>query len=65
METCEMFPLFGLRNALRVWQDNYCEGEYVTCARYKAANNCEEVPANLLPNGKMLLVDMDLLGKRR
>jgi hypothetical protein len=55
MNGCELFPLFQIRSALRVWQINYCEGTYERCARYQAACRGEAVPINLLPNGKRLI----------
>jgi hypothetical protein len=54
MAGCEMYGLFQLTVALRVWQVNYCESEYQTCARYQKACSAEAVPINLLPNGKFL-----------
>jgi hypothetical protein len=56
MDSCSLFPLFSTQAFLRVWQLNYCEGDYTRCARYKQALCGERVPATLLPNGKHLPV---------
>ena len=53
-ETCELFPRFRLQNTLRVWQINYCEGEFQRCARYQLSNEGKQVPSTLLPNGRDL-----------
>jgi hypothetical protein len=39
---------------LRVWQINYCEGDFARCERFR--RNCagESLPATLLPNGQNL-----------
>lgn len=58
--TCELFPRFGLRSALKVWQTFYCEGSYEACARYRQALTGKPVPPNLLPNGREL--DLSTLG---
>ncbi len=58
--TCELFPKFGVRSALRVWQTFYCEGDFEKCARYRLAVQGKPVPPSLLPNGKDL--DLRLLG---
>jgi hypothetical protein len=52
--TCELYPLFGQKSTLRVWQVRYCEGDYQRCARYTLAGQGQPVPTNLLPNGKTL-----------
>jgi hypothetical protein len=56
MDSCELFPLFQLKSALRVWQINYCEGHWESCARYQASCGGQAVPINLLPNGKKITV---------
>jgi hypothetical protein len=58
--SCELFPKFGLRGALGVWQTFYCQGNFRGCARYQRALRGEPVPPNLLPNGKEL--DLQRLG---
>ena len=49
-----MFGLFQLDAALRIWQMNYCEGDFQRCVRYQKSCAAEVVPINLLPNGKLL-----------
>jgi hypothetical protein len=43
-----------MQAALRVWQSFYCEGHYSRCERYKLVESGVEVPARLLPNGRLL-----------
>lgn len=52
--SCEMYDLFQLKGALRVWQINYCEGDFQRCARFQRACDGGRIPKNLLPNGKLL-----------
>jgi len=40
--------------ALRVWQSFYCEGSHVRCERFGLHQSGREVPARLLPNGRLL-----------
>lgn len=54
MPTCEMFGMFQLDAALRIWQANYCESDFARCARYEKSCRADRVPINLLPNGKLL-----------
>ena len=53
--TCELSRRFrpGGRN---VWKTFYCAGNFERCARYQRSVAGEAVPANLLPNGKLLEV---------
>jgi hypothetical protein len=54
IQGCEMYELFQLKGALRVWQENYCEDDFKRCARFKMACDGGRIPKALLPNGKML-----------
>ena len=54
MERCALYPLFQLRASLKTWQIRYCEGEFQKCERYRLVERHENVPANMLPNGKIL-----------
>lgn len=54
MEECALFPLFSKKAFLRVWQINYCEGEFTRCVRYQHSQEGVSVPSSLLPNGKHL-----------
>ena len=40
--------------SLAVWKDNYCRGSYERCQRYKRLQRGEQVPRNLMPNGKII-----------
>jgi hypothetical protein len=52
--TCRLYPVFRVQSALRVWQMSYCEGDHSRCERFKRSSLGEDVPDNLLPNGKLL-----------
>jgi hypothetical protein len=58
---CALFKQFTLKSSLKVWSTYYCEGEPSRCERYKLVLAKAPVPANLLPNGKMLGVPLDQL----
>lgn len=49
-----MYPLFRVAGTLEIWKLTYCASDYGSCARYKAAQDGRAVPANLLPNGRLL-----------
>ncbi len=51
---CAMYPLLALSGTLKLWQDKYCAGEYSACERYRRTERGAPVPAQLLPNGKLL-----------
>lgn len=59
LATCELFPKFALRGALKVWITFYCQGNHQGCARFQRSLRNEPVPPNLLPNGREL--DLDVL----
>jgi hypothetical protein len=52
--SCELYPRFSLKGALKIWQQRYCahETQHQRCARYQLATANEPVPATLLPNGE-------------
>lgn len=54
MQRCSLQQSIGMKAALGVWQSFYCEGGHDRCERYKVACAGLEVPARLLPNGKLL-----------
>ena len=53
MGTCELSRRFR-PDARNVWKTFYCAGNSDRCARYRRSVAGEAVPANLLPNGKLL-----------
>lgn len=55
---CELYGKFSLKGVLKIWQVRYCETEtrYETCERFQLARAGKPVPANLLPNGDLLIV---------
>ena len=53
---CELYPLFRLRASLETWRIRYCEADYTGCVRYQRREAGHEIPAQLLPNGRMLPV---------
>lgn len=58
VSSCELFPLFKLRQTLKIWQLNYCDSpKHTECARFQASAAGKSVPPTLLPNGKHLNID--------
>ncbi len=53
-ERCILRQSIGMKAALGVWQSFYCESGFIRCERFKLANNGLDVPARLLPNGRLL-----------
>ncbi|HET6412303.1 MAG TPA: hypothetical protein VFG53_09600 [Anaeromyxobacter sp.] len=53
-QRCSLRQAIGMKAALGVWQSFYCEGGYERCERFKMASTGLEVPARLLPNGRLL-----------
>ena len=51
---CSLRQAIGMKAALGVWQSFYCESGYDRCERFKMASAGLEVPARLLPNGRLL-----------
>ena len=51
---CPLFERFTFEGALRVWQINYCNGEYQRCQRFQMSGRGERVEDTMLPNGKHL-----------
>lgn len=49
---CELFPYFSRSNALLIWHNFYCDGNYETCKRYQSELDGKAIPLSLLPNGK-------------
>ncbi len=58
LEACPMFHYFR-RVAQKVYQEVYCQGDYVLCHRRKLRVAGEPVPKNLLPHGGKLWKDGD------
>jgi len=58
VSSCELFPKFAMKAALKVWQTYYCEAQFESCARYKLALEGRPVPQTLLPNGKELAAQL-------
>jgi hypothetical protein len=61
ISTCPLFKAFSMKSSLRVWQSYYCEGEFNRCERWKRVAAGQPVPANLLPNGRLLEVPVEQL----
>jgi len=51
---CSLRQAIGMKAALGVWQSFYCDSGYDRCERFKMASAGLEVPARLLPNGRLL-----------
>jgi len=56
MDRCELYGAFLLNSSLKTWQIRYCEGAFTECERYRLVCGHQNVPPNLLPNGKLLPV---------
>ena len=54
VESCPLFRLFTMSACLGIWKQNYCDGDWMRCARHQRAHAGEEVAPNLLPNGRLL-----------
>lgn len=54
IERCKIRQAIGMKAALGVWQSFYCDGGYARCERFKLAGAGLDVPARLLPNGRLL-----------
>lgn len=59
MEKCSLFQHFALKSSLTVWTSSYCKGDFSRCERFKLATAGQQIPSNLLPNGKMLHVSLE------
>jgi hypothetical protein len=51
---CPLFPLFSMRASLLTWRASYCDADFARCERLRRSEAGLSVPANLLPNGKLL-----------
>ncbi len=60
MNGCPLFKQFSLKASLAVWTSRYCEGDFARCARLQLATGGKPVPLNLLPNGRMLDVPLEV-----
>jgi hypothetical protein len=40
--------------ALHVWESFYCDGAFRRCERFRLRESGSDVPARLLPNGRLL-----------
>ena len=54
LSRCPMFPLFENEPIKKVYQANYCHGEFTDCQRYHLASSGTMPDPRLLPDGKML-----------
>lgn len=61
---CPMFKQFKMKSSLAVWQAHYCDGDFSRCERWKRVHAGQEVPASLLPNGKLLDVPLERVEAR-
>jgi hypothetical protein len=62
LDACPLFQQFSMKSSLKVWQAYYCEGDWSRCERWKLVAADKPVPANLLPNGRILSVPLEQLG---
>jgi hypothetical protein len=61
VSTCPLFAQFKMKSSLTIWKTFYCEGDFNRCERYRLVLSKVPVPANLLPNGKLLDVPLEQL----
>ena len=54
MERCALRQSIGMKAAMEVWQGFYCESNFDRCERFKLYGSGAEVPARLLPTGRLL-----------
>ncbi len=54
LERCSLRQSIGMKAALAVWHSFYCGSGFERCERYKLACAGSEIPARLLPNGRLL-----------
>jgi hypothetical protein len=59
--SCALFKQFTMKSSLTVWKTFYCEGDPSRCERFRLVLAKQPVPANLLPNGKLLPVPLEQL----
>jgi len=53
-KNCQLYPQFAADPSLKLWQQHYCEAEFISCARYQTALTGQSIPLTLLPNGQLL-----------
>lgn len=54
VESCPLYRLFTMSACLGIWKQNYCDCDWVRCARHRKVSTGEQVEPNLLPNGRLL-----------
>ena len=52
--TCDLQATLSMVAALRIWQSLYCDADWERCARRKCMDAGATLPANLLPDGRLL-----------
>lgn len=61
--TCALLGLLAERGAASPWTANYCDVDHTRCQRIRLAREGRKVPHSLLPNGRLL--GLQLPGERR
>jgi hypothetical protein len=51
---CGLDRNIAMEAALHVWESFYCDGNFRRCERFQLRQTGREVPARLLPNGRLL-----------
>jgi hypothetical protein len=62
MENCPMFAVFVTETIGGIWKALYCEANSVACRRYELFSKGKPVPAELLPDGRMLEASLAAMG---
>jgi hypothetical protein len=54
VSSCAMYDLFVFEASLSLWKRSYCFDDFERCARYQLSQEGQDVPLQLLPNGRQL-----------
>jgi hypothetical protein len=54
IQNCSLYSQFKVNSLLTIWKAAYCEGKFQDCVRFQKSCSGDQVPSNLLPNGRML-----------
>jgi hypothetical protein len=52
--SCTLLGLYEQPGAAALWTANYCEADHSRCQRIRYAQAGRKVPHNLLPNGRLM-----------
>jgi hypothetical protein len=55
---CPLFTVPAMSRALPLWRGRYCDEKPELCHRLRLLNSGAIPPINMLPNGKLLEIDV-------